>query len=493
MLRARLAAVVAAAVITASLVVAVPTTAGAVTDTTAPTVTSVSVVSSTVGAGSPIALRFTAVDDVAVTYVAGTFSGPGGITVPLLPAGGSWPWQSGIGGPIAGVVPQGAPGGTYSLTRLTVYDAAGNYTDYVDGAADSSPAGSPVVLDLSPATVTVKQPVSADLTAPKLSVFGMLSKTDRHLGEFVTWKFAASDATNIAEVKVLVRTPGGSTVETHRGGGDLRTGRISLWIPTDAQTGTWTVTGVQLTDTTGNIRNYGPNGHGLQTGRATHIGPTFTGMTVAVTTGALRPDTIRVFDTRPDPVVRTVGPAVPVAIGSTAGLGGTVTFLGDGVPYPVLALYKNVGGTRTFVRLVTGSATGAFSTRVAVTGTALYQLWFLGSDRAVASVPPLMGKPVRVSAGAKQTLTVASTSVTVPAGRSGVLSVALSPKRSGATVVLRRWTGSAWVAVRSATTRADGKAFVTVSRPTATTTYRWTTAYDGTGLAATSAVVTVRR
>lgn len=492
-MRARLAAAVAAAAMTTALAVAVPTSAHAVTDTTAPTATSVSVVSSTVGAGSPIAVRFTAVDDVAVSDVTGTITGPGGFTINLLGAGGSWPWQARTGGPIAGVVPAGAPPGAYTLTRLTVYDTSGNYTDYVDGAATSVPAGEPAVLDLSPATVTVKQPGTTDVTAPKLSTFSMLSSTDRRRGEFVTWKFAASDATTIAEVKVFVRKPSGTTVETHRGGGDLRAGRISLWIPTDEQTGTWSVSGVQLTDTSGNIRTYGRNGIGLQTGQPSHTASVFTGLGFSVATGALRPDSIRVFDDRPDPVVRTIGPSTPVAIGSTAGLRGTVTFLGSGVPYPVLALYKNVGGTRTFVRLVTGTATGAFSTPVPVTGTALYQLWFLGSDRAVALVPQLMGKPVRVSAGAKQTLTVASTTVTVPAGGTGVLSVTLSPKRGGATVVLRRWTGSAWIAVRSATTRADGKAYVTVSRPSSTTRYRWTTAYDGTGLAATSAVITVKR
>jgi hypothetical protein len=104
-----------------------------------------------------------------------------------------------------------------------------------------------------------------------------------------------------------------------------------------------------------------------------------------------------------------------------------------------------------------------------------------------------MSKVVLLRAGVRQTLTVASTSVTVPAGRSATLSVALAPKRGGVALVLRRWNGSAWIAIRSVTTRADGRAFATVSRPATSTTYRWTKAYDGTGLAAASAVVRVHR
>jgi len=492
-MRARLVAAVAAATMTTALAVALPTTAGAATDTTAPTITSMTVATPVVTAGSPIALRFTAVDDVAVSNVSARFVGPGGFNINLLAADGNWPWVSRIGGPVAGVVPQGAPAGTYTLWDLQVTDTSGNYTDYVPGGGISVPGGDPVPLDLASVTLTVKQPRTADVTAPTLSVFDMRSDRDRRQGEFVSWAFAAADATTIAEVKVFLRKPNGSTVETHRGGGILTSGRISFWIPTDEQIGTWTVTGVQLTDTSGNVRSYNSAGKGLQTGQPTHTGPAFDAKTFKVSAGTVRPDGIRVFDERPDPVVRTAGPSVPVALGSTAALTGTVTFLGRGVPYPVLALFKNVGGTRTFVRLVTGGATGAYSTRVPVTGTALYQLWFLGSDRSVALVPQLMGKPVRVSAGVKQTLTVAKTSVAVPAGGSGVLSVTLSPHRAGATVVLRRWTGSTWAAVRTVTTRADGAAFATVSRPATTASYRWTTAYDGTGLAATSATVTVTR
>lgn len=487
-------AAVAAGGVLISLAVAAPPSAGAAVDTTAPTVTSVSAVSRTVGAGSPIALRFTAVDDVAVDYVAATYTGPGGITVQLIPAGGTWTWQSRIGGPIAGVVPRGAPAGSYVLTRLTAYDAAGNYTDYVDGAATSVPSGTPAVLDLSPATITVTRTGAADTTAPQLTAFSMLSSTDRRRGEFATWSYAtAPDASPIVDVRVFVKLPGGAAAETHRGGGDLRKGRISFAILTDAAIGTWTVTAVQLTDSAGNIRTYGPNGVGLQTGSPSHKGPSFQGMTFRVGTGTPRLDTIRVLDERPEPVVRTVAPTTPVAIGSTAALAGSVRFLGSGVPYPVLALYRNTGGTRSFVRLVTGSSTGAYSTRVPVGSTSLYQLLFLGSDRTVASAVQVMGKPVRVRAGVKQALSVAATSITVPPGRSATLVVRLSPARAGASLVLRRWTGSTWAAVRTVTTRADGKAFATVSRPAMTSKYRWTTAYDGTGLAATSPTVTVRR
>lgn len=495
MQHARLAAAVSAVVLAVSLAVAVPTAADAVTDTTAPTIGSVKAAETSVRAGDPIALRFTAHDDLAgVTDVNGTMTGPGGVTLDLLPAGGDWPWVVTSGGPIAGVVPEGAAPGTYTLTRLTVYDAAGNYTDYTQASAESQPAGSAPLIDLGAVRVTVTQPGTTDVIAPKLSAFAMDSSTNRRRGEFVTWSYALlADASPISEVKVFVRTPSSATNETHRGGGDLRKGRISFWLPTDAETGTWTVTGVQLTDTAGNIRTYGPNGKGLQTGHVTHSGPSFTGMTFTVGTGAIRPDSIRVFDTRPDAVVKAKVPSTPVAVGSSAVVSGTATFLGRPMPFPVVAVYRAVGSKHTFLRLVHGTAAGTFATRVNVSGTARYAVWFLGSDRAVGPVPNLVAKDVLLRAGVRQTLTVASTSVTVPSGRSGTLSVALSPQRSGVTLVLRRWNGSAWVAARSVTTRADGKAFTTVSRPATTAKYRWTTAYDGKGLAATSSVVTVRR
>jgi hypothetical protein len=461
----------------------------------APTIGTIKAVETSVRAGDPMALRFSAHDDLSgVTDVYATMTGPGGVTLNLLNAGGTWPWVITSGGPIVGTVPRGAAPGTYTLTRLTVYDAVGNYTDYTQASADSQPAGSAPLIDLGAVTITVTQPGTTDLTAPRLSQFAMKSVSDRRRGEFVTWSYATlADASPIAEVKVIVRSPGGVTDTGLLGGGDLRAGRISFWVTTDAQTGTWTVTGVQLTDTAGNVRTYSPDGKGTQPGRASHTGPSFPGMTFKVGTGAFRPDDIRVLDQRPDPTVRVKVPSAPVAVGTTAVVSGTVTFLTKPVPYPVVAIYRSVGGTHTFLRLVHGTSAGTFSTRVPVSGTARYVGWFLGSDRAVGPVPALMSKVVLLRAGVRQTLTVASTSVTVPAGRSATLSVALAPKRGGVALVLRRWNGSAWIAIRSVTTRADGRAFATVSRPATSTTYRWTKAYDGTGLAAASAVVRVHR
>jgi len=417
-----------------------------------------------------------------VSDVTATMTGPGGITVNLLGPGGDAPWVIGAGGPLAGVVPKGAPGGTYTLTRITVYDAEGNYTDYTQGSAASSPSGSPQAVDLSAVAVTVVQPGTADEAAPTLGAFTMLSAQDRRPGEFVTWSFTAADASRIREVKVFVKRPNDTTASTLRGGGDLRSGKISLWIPPDeTQLGTWTVTGVLLTDTSGNAHLYPLDG-------APRPSQTFT-----LEAGEPRLDAIRVFDDRPDPVVVTKAPTAPVAIGSVLTLSGSVAFLDSPVPYPILALYRSSGGVQTFMRLVVGSGTGTFSTRIAVTGTARYQVRFLGSDLAIAPAPSLMGTSKLVRAGVKQTLTVATASVTVPAGRTGTLVVALSPKRAGATVVLQRWTGSTWKAVRSVLTRADGKASTSVPRPASTAKYRWVVAYDGIGLRATSATVTVRR
>jgi hypothetical protein len=271
--------------------------ASAVVDVTAPTVSSMSAVATTVAAGDPIVVRYAAADDLSgVTTVYATMTGPSGYQVLLRGAGGDFVSIDAHGGPLAGVVPRGAPGGTYTLTDVLVYDAAGNSTDYTQGAATSAPPGSPALLDLSKVSVTVTRTGVPDLTAPSLNAFAMTSIADRHPGEFVTWSFAASDTGSpITKVWVFLRTPSAVVVNTSRGGGLLTGQRISFWLPTDAELGTWTVTGVRLEDSAGNIRDYAPNGTGTQSGQPSLTGPSFTGMTVSVTAGAPRPDDIRVL------------------------------------------------------------------------------------------------------------------------------------------------------------------------------------------------------
>ena len=93
----------------------------------------------------------------------------------------------------------------------------------------------------------------------------MMSSRDRHLGEFVTWHFAATDRRSpITEVRVFFTNPNGATRQTVRQSGVLTHGRISFGIDPRAPVGHWKVTGVRLVDSSGNARNFGPSGEGVQ-------------------------------------------------------------------------------------------------------------------------------------------------------------------------------------------------------------------------------------
>jgi hypothetical protein len=480
-----------ATLVTAGLLVA--PASSAVADATAPTIAALAVVDPVVAAGDPVAIRYRASDvGTGVLDVSASMTGPGGVTLALVSPGPGG-WGAATGGPITAVVPRGAPAGTYRVTAVTVYDRAGNRTTYTPGAATAVPSAPVPALDLAAVVVRVGQPGTIDRDAPLLTSFAMDSSRDRRRGEFVTWSFRAADARSpIVDVRVFVRTPAGARVETHRGGGDLRSGRISLWLPPDVVTGAWRVDAVTLTDSSGNIRVYAPDGRGTQTGRATHRGPSFAGMGFTVGTGTPRPDRIRVFDTYPVPVVRARVATSPVAVGGRALVSGSVTFLGRPVPYPVLAVYRVSQGTRSFVGLVQGTRTGTFARRVGVAADARFPVLFLGSDRSVASAPSRLVSGPSVRVGVPQRLAVPSTSVRGAVGRRATLAVALTPARGGAVVTLRRWDGDSWNRVRSVRTRADGTAVLSVTVTAAPRSYRWTTAYDGTGLAARSRIVVVR-
>lgn len=452
--------------------------AGAATDTTAPTITSFSALETTVTAGDPVALRYTAIDDLAGVWdVTAQLQGPGGTTIGLLGPGGDWSAITAAGGPISGVVPTGAPGGTYTLVSLVVADKAGNSTVYRPGEAVSTPAGDPPVLDLATVTVTVVQPGGTlDTTAPRLTAFSMLSPSTRRPGEFATFAFTATDDRSpITDVRVEMHDDLDAELLGVRGGGDLSSGRVSVWFPPHLGAGTgWFVARVTVTDSSGNSRTYS----------------NYSWMQVALVAGAARPDPLVMLDERPDPVVRTTPSRSLVANGTAVAVAGTVTYAGRAVPYPTVAVYAETSLGRTLLGLVHGDASGAFRTRAVVARTTVFRVRFLGSDRGMAA-PPAFGAGARVSAAAAQSLTVASTSVVVPSGGTGVLAVTLLPRRS-AVVTLQRWTGRSWAVVTRVRTRSTGATALRVPRPASVAAYRWTTAYDGVGLATVSRIVTVR-
>ncbi len=459
----------------ATAVVGAPS-ASAVADTTAPTITGVTVLTSTVAAGDAVALRLSAQDDLSgVASMTAQLSG-GGTMVGLLAPGGEATFLS-ADGLVSGVAPLGAEAGSYSLVSVVVADHAGNSTTYTPGSAISVPAAANPPLDLAATTVTVVQPAKHDVTAPRLTAFSMLTKGDRHPGEFVTFAFATSDDLSpVSDVLVRMCDPLDAQAIGRRGGGRLQSGRLSVWIPPDKAPGHhWHVCGASVTDSSGNVRTYS----------------TYSSFGVDLVAGAVRPDPLVTQDERPDPVVTTAMSAPLVATGSAVSVVGTVRYAGVAVPYPTVAVYAERGGVRSFVGLARGTATGAYARRVVPAGTTVYRTYFLGSDRGGASSPAGLGRGARVSTGVRQALAVATTGVRVPLRTTGVLAVTLLPRRS-AVVRLQRWTGRTWVAVATVRTRSTGTTALRVARPASVAAYRWTVAYDGVGLTAVSRIVTVR-
>ena len=490
--------VIVAGAVGAALAVLPGASAEAVADTTAPTISTITPVSATVLAGDPLVATFVGHDDVAVYSVVATFDNGNGTTVTAMSVGGESATFNPLG-PVTGVVPLGAPAGTYTLTYLSVGDTAGNATAYTQGSAVSTPSGSPALLDLSAVKVTVAQPGTADVIAPALTSFAMVSPTaDRHPDEFATWSFAASDVTSpITRVRVFITGPSAQVVNAQRGGGVLTSGKLSMWLPAGLELGHWIVSGVQVTDSSGNMRNYTPDGVGAQFGRPDLAGPTFVGMGFDLVAGPIRADDVRVFDEQPDAVITTAASRTLVAPGTAVSVSGTVRYLGHSVPYPSVAVYAETGSGATrrtvLVGVTRGTASGTFARIVVPTKPTVYRVLFLGSDRGGAAAPATLGSRVGVRVALPQRLLVAARSVTARAGHRGALVVTVSPLRSGVLVYLQRRSGSVWRNVTSARTSSRGTVSLTVARPSTPTVYRWVAVYDGRYLAATSASVTIRR
>ncbi len=492
----RTVAAITASALAVVLAAAAPAAADAAADTTPPTVSAVAVQGATVTAGDPMVLQYSAQDvGSGVVSVVASYQRSGGSPayVSLFSAAAeSSPLSA--AGPAAGVVPVGAPPGVYDLVYVAVQDAAGNSTVYTPGTAVSAPAGKPALLDLSAAHITVVQPGTVDTTAPLLHSFSMLSSVDRRLGEFVTFDYGDTDEQSpVAEIRVFVHDPNGGTFQVAHSHGDMTAGRISLWLPTDVATGHWTVTGVTVTDSSGNLRSYAPNGAGTQTGRPDVSGPVFTGMGFDVSTGDTRIDPLRVLETIDPATVVTRTSASVVLFGKAVMVSGTVAFLGKAVHYPTLALYSETPAGRTLLGVVHGTASGAFSRRVVVMRDTVFRVVFLGSDRGMVA-PQTIASGVRVRVLFQQAVLPAATSVPVRRGQVGVLTVSVVPRRANVAITLWRRVGTRWVTVTTVRTpTAAGMTSVRVARPASTTYYLWTTPRVGVYLAASSWRVTVHR
>jgi hypothetical protein len=463
-------------------------------DATAPRLTSVALRSATVTAGDPALLTYTATDtgsgvgDVQAVYTSPVSAQP----VRLVSTN-----EQGYGaaGLASGVVPVALEGGTYALSFLLVRDREGNGTYYEPGSPDTArtePAGlaQPPAIDLGGLGLTVVQPNGADVTAPHLIAFSLLSSA-RHLGESATFAFAVTDSSPITDLKVLLDDPDGRHVVAQKRCGPFAPGRVSFWFPPDVTTGAWTVTGVTVTDSAGNIRTYAPDGTGEQSGQPAHTIPAFTGMHVDVTAGPIRPDPDKVEDSCTDPVVASATSARYVRTGSTVDVTGTVTWNGTAVARPWVALFAGQGASTRVVGVTTGTAAGTYALRTTVGASTVLRAYFLGSG--ALGLPEMFGPALRVWAGRTAKVTARDTSIRVPRGAKRTLSAYVSPKRAGVTVTLWRKKGGVWRVVTTKRSGAAGTVSYRVSRPARTSYFRWSTAYAGGFLPATSRVVRVTR
>jgi hypothetical protein len=369
--------------------------AQAATDSQAPTLSAVWSVRARVHAGDPLLVGFSGTDDrPGPLYVDASMSAADGSTVRLS----SSMTGSGSGfSPVAGVVPIGAKTATYALTAISVSDRAGNRTDYAVGTATSTPPGTALPLDLSAVTIDVVQPRRPDVTAPTLTSFTMLSGATRHRGGFATWRFTArDDRSPITQAKVFVKMPNGSVGWAEREYTDLRHARVSLWIPPGAPLGRWTVVGVQLVDSSGNLRNFSRRGVGEQLGQPSVAGPLFRHMHFDVVRGRPGPDPWMVQNSVANTVVAARTSADTVAADSTVRLFGTVTFVGQPVPMPVIAFYANDGSGYKRVGLIRGAANGSFVFHLRVLTSTSYRVRFLGGEHGRLAAPQRMSRTLHI-------------------------------------------------------------------------------------------------
>jgi hypothetical protein len=217
----------------------------------------------------------------------------------------------------------------------------------------------------------------------------------------------------------------------------------------------------------------------------------FTGMHVDVSAGAIRPDPDKVDDTCAEPVVTSSTSATYVRTGSSVAVSGRVTWSGVGVSRPWVAVFAGQGASARLAAVTTGTSSGSYSVQVPVNASTVLRAYFLGSGAVGA--PETFAAPRRVLAGRAAGVTARDTSVRVPRGAKRTLGAVVTPKRSGVVVTLWRKKSGVWRTVTTKRSTATGAVAYRVSRPSRKAYYRWTTAYAGGFLPATSRTITVRR
>ena len=147
-----------------------------------------------------------------------------------------------------------ARGGTWVVTDVDLWDAAQNEHDYPQNAL-------PAALGRAAPTLTVTS--ATDTDAPHLtSVSADASQADVSGGNPVHVHVNAPDNTGgsgLAGVEVTLSGPDGRTARGQSNPDTVAPGGaagVDVYLPQYNSTGTWTITGVAVTDASGNRRNY---------------------------------------------------------------------------------------------------------------------------------------------------------------------------------------------------------------------------------------------
>ena len=153
-------------------------------------------------------------------------------------------------------LPRTARDGTYTITAVDVIDGAGNVRSYTTAQLAALGIGTSLTITGS----------SVDTTAPELSVLGFPTTIDLSAGaKSANFLAAGTDAgRGIRDVRItfdkdLLGGAGTGVIDIPGTSNDPWTDGSSAFvqvIPTTAKNGTYTVTGVDVTDAAGNVRHY---------------------------------------------------------------------------------------------------------------------------------------------------------------------------------------------------------------------------------------------
>jgi len=357
-------------------------------DVQPPHLTSLGVFESTVAAGQPVVVTYTATDNLSgISTMAVEYEDPQGHTG----------WAEALGdvaavGPATWLVPLSAIGGSYKVMMIDVQDNEGNSQMYMGAAAGGGPSGG-INPDAADFTVSA---VSPDSTAPVLQSITPLSSSSLHPGD--EWAFhlsSSDDLTGVVRLSVDYTNGDGVQGQWYQECGNLTDGAIAVVLPSYAATGNWTINDLVLTDGAGNYSIYARDGSlRVQPGNTvtTHTIP-ISSLDFNVSPGTPSDWPVPSGETITSRCsgASSVGISVP-AVSDEPGAGLTVSShvmrSGTNISQPVSATYERVGARVHLLGIARGSTTGHTVTSTTLNQTTGYFVRFFGEIQgAVTSAP----------------------------------------------------------------------------------------------------------